>query len=150
MQVKLIKFDKWKESIDLFEKRAQAELSRTTDVVGINLFETHNGDLIFQFDLSEERTGKQELCILAWLDADECERQVNNTLEAAAGSGKVTKFLNIRSLGKSSKCLAVFIAEHGGLHEVITETNDTEAEGQADKQDQGSHAKPKRNRKRQA
>lgn len=152
MQIKLLKFDKYKESDVQFMQRVNQILSTVGEVQSIHAAETQQGDILFTLSIGDKAYRMQQLCLMAWIDLGVAEDCINSTLNDIKALGKKIKFVNIITLGKSARVVASILVESGGLHE---DNNDTtqdqetnQAQGREDEQDEDANVKSKPRGKR--
>lgn len=112
MTLKVLTYNKNRQTLDSFEKAARDFVSTAPTVVGLKAFESPaTGELVFQFELGTERKASQDICILGWTDMQTIEGLVNATLEGIRDAGKQAKHINLVALSKTPRVLAAMIVE---------------------------------------
>lgn len=139
--IKLFKLNKWKESVEQFEKKVSAWIGSVGDVALLQAFEgVYDNDVHLVFRYGEKKSIEQELCLIGWTDLDTLESAVNNAISNVESSGHSFRYLNFVTTSKSARALAVFIVEAKELSNDQPVRDTVPAE---EKQNPVSNAEPK-------
>ncbi len=155
--VKVLVFNKYRDTPDAFEKRARSALEATPlRLVDFSMAEHgHTGHIIFLFQFVGPRSGTQDFCLLGWTPLDRVEALVNATLEGIASNQMTARNINIVATAKSERALAAMIVEQAeaGSASEDKQPKDQQAETVRSEEQNSKPAtepKPKRERKSRA